>query len=433
MLNDLDIKKPLRKEGLTLVLSITFLFMTLAFIYNESLIPTFRATSRVQVRINSSDTAFQKISDNFYLHQARLKQHIEAMLSDQLMHKLAMTPELIRIVHFEFQKQEPQKSWLQPLLQGEAGTTQSFTVSTAEELARRIKTSLSIEIDPKDSTLTISSNDKNPKLATAIVNALPALYRKLSIVKDTSLRNRVINISQEIHQSVNSYLMGDKKPHSDLQLNASTIQEQINSIWIRQWDNHTQINGLMAILTDPIKALPKGLKDQELTDLQNDVIKNELKYAAISRGKLNDKKITGQLGMSRARFNRQIKSKIETLSIELGKLQKTEKDLLATLSNQKADMKNQLVFMDNEDQVFEQLLGRQNLISFFDQPEVFLTGKASEPNVPFYPNKALNLVLGGLAGLFLGLMFNFLINIFRTRKYISYRVQKDLEFKLMNG
>ena len=136
-------------ERLAFTIMVTFLFVLVAYIFNESQTPKYVVTHKMPVSVQAIQNN-QSMHSLSYLDQlALIEDHVKALSSHSLKELLIQNSEFSNTVRYE--KNTP-------------------------DLYERLNHNLKISFDPQTDSLTIQMADQTPLLAQKAVQLLPQLY-----------------------------------------------------------------------------------------------------------------------------------------------------------------------------------------------------------------------------------------------------------------
>lgn len=138
-------------ERLAFTIMITFLFVMVAYIFNESQTPKYVVSHNMPVSVQSLSSNPSQIGLSYMDQLALIDEHVQALSSHEVLESLIQDPEFAGTVRYE-----------------------KFTPNLYERLNKHLK----IKFDLPTDTLTIQMADPNPLLAQKAVELIPQIYLK---------------------------------------------------------------------------------------------------------------------------------------------------------------------------------------------------------------------------------------------------------------
>lgn len=408
------------RDHFAFIVVIVFLFLTVTFIYNETQLPLFQATSTTIITIQPIQPLTGFEYKDFYKYQARLQNHQKEMKSPKIISALALHPQVTGILQYEQQSGSPtthKKSDTAPM------------PLTKSHIEQRIKDSLHIQFDHSKQKISVNVIDHNPKLATVIANSLPILYKNQLLNTSTDLQNELIKIKTKIIQSLDNIKNGPFANQSDL-VNANQIRQQIKNVWYEQSQLYSQIREIQLILNSQQKYLPDFIENNNLSSIHYNLIQKQLELQTLKNKQTSIKSLLGEIGILEARFNSGLKKELANINKTLADNQNQEKNLMKSI-NQLSKGKTSTIATTTHDKLYQVILKQKSLDPYFTRSELVVLQKASEPILPIRPNKTFNLAIGFILGVISGLLLTYLGSYFKTRIYSEQDITKHLDLPVL--
>lgn len=394
------------RERTLFILAITFLFVTAAFIYNESVPPVFRTTARITFDIKNLAPAPGPAYEDFYSYRKRLKDHAAQMASADIIDKLATDERIRQIVGWEESHQG--------------------RVVSDQMLKERIRGALTIDLDPASQDILIEATDTNPLFAKTLVNRIAPLYEQKLNDQISEDRNELIRLKQEIVAIVSEtkHQASPKRPDAG---HTQKIKKAIQTVWEEQALLYAQVREVQQILNSPYKYLPKFIKNKELEKLAFHLIKKELQLKALKSHTANLNALLADIGFLQAKFNSGLKEELKALLIKLSKNKEREKSLMQTITDLSGE--NTDGFLTTK--LARAILKQKSLESLVIQNKLTVIKPATEPKAPWAPKKERNLIMGAVLGLLTGMLAALAGSWFHTRIRSEDDIQKHLNLPVL--
>jgi len=195
------------KERALHVLFFSFLFVTIVYIYNESRLPVYQASTRA---FFVSKTPVKSDVNPFNHYLAKMDTHLRNIQAQGQIEELYQHPRIQKIL--EIEKNNPARNF-------KIGQRNKNYSKGA--MMNRFIHSLDFIHDIKTQSLVIKSTDTNPLLSTTMANLLPQLYHK-NMIKNVPL-NKVTSMNFE---NMQKNIKSEGTPLSLFENERITLQEQ---------------------------------------------------------------------------------------------------------------------------------------------------------------------------------------------------------------
>ena len=333
--------------------------------------------------------------------------------------------------------------------------------ATVQQAARRVQSITSITQPDNDTHIVyVSVTDRNPRRAMLIANAVVDAYVKKTIEDRLGttvealgwLREQMDTVKTKLDTSELA-LHNFKQKHNLLSVSLEDRQNQVsvstdylNKALLETRAERIRLSAHAAELEkleldDPYKIHASVfIKNQVINDLRTQYRKVQAEKNALSTRYAENHpsivEIEAQLESLREEMRTEIRSIINSTNADLKSVQKTESGLNSALNDANQDglklnlheieYNRLLRERNNQDKLYRHLLERSaetNLTKLLRMTFVRIVDRALVPGYAVAPRVKLNIGMGALAGLFIGILLAFVIN--RLDRTIS-RI-KDLE------
>lgn len=459
-----EILKNIRERILFIVL-VTFLALSLAFIYNESTLPIFSTNSLINIKMDKKDITTGNENyeyEDYYARLSRLETHIQIMKSTAVVERLLKEPEIQQILTLE--RSYPIK---QPLLLKSAKekvmefihalidvkeadkkklevTSDDYTVANVGRLQGSIQSAMM----PDTNLIEISVTDSNAKLAAAVANKLPKVYKefllsnKLGGVKESldwmaqELGKIKVHIREQASDSevftTKEDILAIEQTPEFISNEIGKMRSELNDLQNDLVELDAQITELKKVLAESLKYVPAFLKSEVLSEINLKLVQKQLELQSLLKtykGKHPD--VVGkrsEIGFLAAEFNRELKRSLLSLESQLTVLKTKEKALLDSISKyrslaaSKTGTSTELSMLQEDiesNKELYQLLLKQmktaNITEAFLKEEILIVEHAIVPGAPFKPRKQTNIMMAGIVGLFIGTGLAALLGLIEAR------------------